>query len=243
MEKRKSKLILSAVLILALCFAVFIISGLTGERRASIRYDTIPIKANDEYMDVCVAETISQAGNINTPFDLKEKISEKKFKKEIYGFIYGDVNEIPTSKLYGADGFYLSVCGAATFDIPSNRTGNMVQCFIFTKDLEEAGVINFNKEVTSVKISSVSINDTALGTRSTVPEKLSENKNNKYVILKNGLETKLLDEENNVTNVGSSRHKLEIDGDCYGALKALSISYNEITDSENLIWFKIDELK
>lgn len=242
MEKKKSKLILLAVLILALCFAVFIISGLAGERSAVIRYDdhrTVPIKANDEYRDVCAAETISQAGNINMPFDLKEKISEKKFKKEIYGFIYGDVNEIPTSKLYGADGFYLSVCGAAAFDIPSNRTGNTVQCFIFTKDLEEAGTIYFRKGA----ISSVSINDTALGTRSAVLEKLEKDKTKKYVILSNGLETKLLDEENNVTNVGSSRHKLEIDGDCYGALKALSISYNEITDSENLIWFKIDELK
>lgn len=243
MEKRKSKVILSAILILALCFAVFIISGFAGGRSASIRYDAVPIKANDEYRDVCAAETISQAGNINMPFDLKEKISEKKFKKEIYGFIYGDVNEIPTSKLYGADGFYLSVCGAAAFDIPSNRTSSTVQCFIFTKDLEEAGTIYFNKEVISVKISSVSINDTALGTHSAVPEKLSENKNNKYVILKNGLETKLLDEENNVTNVGSSRHKLEIDGDCYAALKDLSISYNDIIDSENLIWFEFDGIK
>lgn len=239
MEKRKSKLILLAVLILALCFAVFIISGLTGERGAVIRYDTIPIKANDEYRDICVAETISQAGNINMPFDLKEKISEKKFKKEIYGFIYGDVNEIPTSKLYGEDGFYLSVCGTAAFDVPSNSTGSTVQCFIFTKNLEEAGTVYFRKGA----ISSVSINDTALGTRSAVLKKLEKDKAKKYVVLSNGLETKLLDEENNVTNVGLSRHKLEIDGDCYSALKDLSISYNEITDSENLVWLEFDEVK
>ena len=242
MEKQKSKLILLAVLILSLCFAVFIISGLAGERSAVIRYDdprTIPIKANDEYRDICGAEIVPQSGNINMPFDLKEKISEKKFKKEIYGFICGDVNEIPTSKLYGEDGFYLSVCGTAAFDVPSNSTGSTVQCFIFTKNLEEAGTVYFRKGA----ISSVSINDTALGTRSAVLKKLEKDKAKKYVVLSNGLETKLLDEENNVTNVGLSRHKLEIDGDCYSALKDLSISYNEITDSENLVWLEFDEVK
>lgn len=240
MEKRKSKVTLLAVLILALCFAVFIISGLTGGRSAVIRYDTIPIKSNDEYRDVCVAETILKAENINMPFDLKEKLSDKKVKKEIYGLISGFVNEMPSSKLYGADGFYLSVCGAAIFDVPSNRANGSVQCFIFTEDLEEAGTVYFNSNGRHI---SVSVNDTASGTRSAILKKLEEDKNKKCAVLSNGMDTLLLDEENNVTATGSSRHKLEIDGDCFGALKGLSISYSEITDSENLVWFKFDEIK
>lgn len=167
------------------------------------------------------------------PFDLKDKLSDKKVQKEILSLISAETSN-PNSVLSGEDGFYLSVCGAAVFDIASNRTNGLMQCFIFTKDLEEAGTVYFNG---SGKNISVSVNDKAAGTRSAILEKLEEDKNKKYVILSNGMDTVLLDEENNVTSAGSSRHRLETDGDCFGALKELNISYSKITDSENLIWF------
>lgn len=234
--KKAAKITFIAAALLAACFISFIASGLAGERNAVIRYDTIPSKSYDEYKEVCGAEIISQSGNTDMPFDLKDKLSDKKVQKEILSLISMETAN-PDSALCGEDGFYLSVCGAAMFDIASNRTNGSVQCFIFTKDLEEAGTVRFNGNGKNI---SVSVNNTAADTRSAILKKLEEDKNGKFVVLLNGIDTVLLDEENNVTNAGSSRHKLETDGDCYGALKDLSISYSEITDSENLIWFSVE---
>lgn len=245
MLKNKLKLALLTVLILAPCFALFmlfIISGFSGSRSNVIMFDDVrmlPIKSNDEYSSVFNAENILQSGT-NSPVDLKSKLAEKKFKEEFYSLIYPYFGEIQSSEIFGENGCYLSVCGASVFDVPSNRTTGSVQCFIFTEDLEEAGTIYFNNNGRYI---SVSINDTAVNTRSAVFKKLSENQNKSYVILNNGMDKLLLDEENSITNVSSSRHKLEISGDCYDALKDLSISYNEITDKENLIWFQFDDMK
>lgn len=83
MGKNKSKLALFAMLILTLCFAVFIISGLLGNRNTVLMFDGIltrPIKASNEYSSVLNAENILQS-DISFPFDIKNKLSEKKFKK------------------------------------------------------------------------------------------------------------------------------------------------------------------
>lgn len=244
MVRNKSKLALFAVLILTLCFAVFIISGLLGNRNTVVMFDDIltrPIKASDEYSSVLNAENILQS-DISFPFDIKNKLSEKKFKKEFYSLIYHDIHEIQSSVLYGENGCYLSVCGVSAFNVEAGRTVDEVQCFIFTKDLEEAGTTYFNNKGNFI---SVSVNDTAANTRSAVLKKLSESKNDRYVILKNGLETKFLDNKNNVVKIGAVKKDLEIIGDCYSLLEnnGLSVSYNDITDGENLIWFDLGEIK
>ena len=135
----------------------------------------------------------------------------------------------------------MSVSSAAFFDAASNQTSDVIQCFIFTKDLEEAGTIRFQND--NIETMSINVNDNENGGTSIILEKLAENKNKKYVLLTNGTDTKLLDNENNIVNAGPSNHKLEIDGDCYRVLeqKGLSISYSDIIAEDNLIWIEFEK--
>ena len=73
--------------------------------------------------------------------------------------------------------------------------------------------------------------------------KLSANKSKRYIVLTNGLETKLLDSENKITKIGAVRKDLEVIGDCYCILEqhGLSVSYDDIINEENLIWFDFEE--
>lgn len=232
------KVIIAAVIVLAVCFVSFFAAGAFGERDTVIRYDNLaaqPIKNYDEYLEVLDAETVSRSERLSAPFDIESKITEKKFKKKFYNLIYADIAKIPSSTLYGEKGCYLSVLGAAAFNVPSNTTVDSMRCFIFTKDLEEAGTLYFTKAGITV-----SVNDKYGNIRHTVLKKLSAEKDKRFVILSNGLETKLLDSENNIVNVGASHHKLEISGDCYSVLNGLSVSYDDIVKEENLIWFDFD---
>ena len=172
---------------------------------------TEPIKSYDEFIDVCSEEIISGSDNIKAAVDLKNTFDKKEFKELFSKLVYSFVNEMPTSKLYNKTGCYLSVCSADFFDVASNQTSDVIQCFIFTKDLEEAGTIRFLRDKTETM--SVNVNDSENGGTSIILEKLAEDKDKKYIILTNGMDTKLLDNENNIFNAGPSSHKLEINGD------------------------------
>lgn len=242
-------------LIPAVCLIVFTVSGCTSEPDSlntsealgSWNNDVLTqkIRSNDESKDVLDAEVILQSDNINVPIaDLKGRLSEKEFREEFLSLIWMDVSEIQDSKLYGADGCYLSACGASVFSVGENQTADEMQCFIFTKDLEEAGTVYFHNQGKEI---SVSVETTSTDTRSVVLKKLSEDKDKRYVMLVNGLRSMLLDSENNIVHISAvnASGDLEIIGDCYGLLEnnGLSISYSDITDSENLIWFDFDEMK
>ncbi len=247
------------VIVLAVCIIAFIISELSGKQETSDVQDdvltlefsgrqetsdlqddvlTSPIKSYGEYSDVCSEEIISQSENIKAAVDLKGTFAAKEFKGLFSALVYGFVNEMQTSKLYNENGCYLSISSATFFDVASNQTSDVIQCFIFTKDLEEAGTVRFLRD--KIETMSVSVNDSENGGFSIILEKLAKEKDKKYVLLTNGMDTKLLDNENNIVNVGLSRHKLEIEGDCYSILekKGLSISYSDIIDKENLIWIE-----
>lgn len=202
---------------------------------------TSPIKSYDEFSDVCSEEIISQSDNIKAAGDLKMTFDQKEFKELFSALVYGFVNEMPTSKLYNENGCYLSISSATFFDVASNQTSDVIQCFIFTKDLEEAGAIRFLSD--KIETMSVSVNDSENGGTSIILKTLAKEKDKKYVLLTNGMDIKLLDNENNIVNAGSSRHKLEIEGDCYSILeqKGLSVSYNDIIDEENLIWIEFEK--
>lgn len=197
-----------------------------------------PIKSYDEFSDVCSEEIVSRSDNIKSAVNLKKTFEEKEFKELFNTLVYGFVNEMPTSKLYNENGCYLSVSSAVFFDVASNQTSDVIKCFIFTKDLEEAGTIRFLRD--NIETMSVNVNDSENGGTSIILEKLAENKDKKYIILTNGMDTKLLDNENNIVNAGSSSHELKIDGDCYSILeqKGLSVSYSDIIDEENLMWIE-----
>ena len=244
MKKVKSILPLTAIIILAGLFAAFIISGLAGGQKESgvFYYDSrlVTTKQYDEYSNVLNEETVSKS-YIHKPIDLRKKFTKKKYKKLFNALVYGFVNEVSTSKLYNENGCYLSISNTTFFDVASNQTSDVIQCFIFTKDLEEAGTIMFLSN--KIETLSVSVNNSEYGSPSVILEKLAKEKDKKYVFLINGVDTKLLDNENNVINVGTSRHELEIVGDCYSVLeqKGLGISYNDIINEENLIWFDFDK--
>lgn len=250
------------VIVLAMCIIAFIILKFSGRQGTSDVQDevltseppdrqetsnlqndvfTSPIKSYDEYLDVCSEEIISKSKNINTSIDLRSEFAEKEFKVRFSALVYGFVNEMPTSKLYNENGCYLSVSSATFFDVASNQTSDAIQCFIFTKDLEEAGTIRFLSD--KIETMSVSVNDSENGGTSIILKTLAKEKDKKYVLLTNGMDIKLLDNENNIVNAGSSRHKLEIEGDCYSILeqKGLSVSYSDIIDEENLIWIEFEK--
>lgn len=195
----------------------------------------------DEYLDVCSEEIISQSDNIKAAGDLKMTFDQKEFKVLFSISAYGAVNERKTSKLYNENGCYLSTSSATLFDVASNKTSDLIQCFIFTKDLEEAGTIRFLRN--DIESMTVIVNDSESGGPSVILEKLAKEKDKKYVLLINGMETKLLDNENNIVNAGPSRHELEIEGDCYSILEqnGLSVSYSDIIDEENLIWIEFEK--
>lgn len=233
------------VIVLAVCITAFIISGLSGKQEASdFQGDvpTEPIKTYDEYSDVCSGEIISRAENIKAAADLKDMFAEEGFKELFAASTYGFVNEMQTSKLYSENGCYLSVSGAVFFDVPLNQTSDVIQCFIFTKDLEEAGTVRLLNG--RIETMSVSVNDRENGGTSAVLKALAEEKDKRYVLLTNKTDTKLLDNENNIVNAGSSRHELEIEGDCYSILeqKGLSISYSDIINENNLVWFEFENI-
>lgn len=244
MKKVKSILPLTAIIILAGLFAAFIISGLAGGQKESGFYynelATLPTKQYDEYKNVLNAETVSQS-YIHKPVDLRKKFNKKKYKKLFNISVYGAVNDRQTSKLYNENGCYLSICYAAYFNVAENRTSGVRECYIFTKNLEEAGKIIFLGN--NIESMSVSVNDSESGGSSPILEALAKEKDKKYVILANGVDTKLLDNENNIVKAGFSRHELEIEGDCYSIFEqnGLGISYNDIIDEENLIWIDFDK--
>ena len=234
------------VIVLAMCIIAFIILKFSGKQETSNLQDDvltspIKLKSYDEFSDVCSEEIISQSDNIKAAGDLKMTFDQKEFKELFSALVYGFVNEMPTSKLYNENGCYLSISSATFFDVASNQTSDVIQCFIFTKDLEEAGAIRFLSD--KIETMSVSVNDSENGGSSVILEALAKEKDKKYVLLTNGMEIKLLDNENNIVNAGSSRHKLEIEGDCYSILeqKGLSVSYNDIIDEENLIWIEFEK--
>ena len=240
-------------LIPAVCLTVFTVSGCTSENDTGNTSEvsgswnndvlTQKIRSNDESKDVLDAEVILQSDNINIPIaDLKGGLSEKEFREKFFSLMWMYVNEIQDSKLYGEDGCYLSACGAPVFSVEENRTTDEIQFFIFTKDLEEAGTVYFHNQGKEI---SVSVETTLTDTRSVVLKKLSENKDKRYVMLINGLQSMLLGSENNIVHISAvnASSDLEIIGDCYSLLEnnGLSISYSDITDSENLIWFDFSE--
>ena len=233
-----------AASILAICFIAFIISGLAGGQKESgvFYYDgrLVKTKQYDEYSNVLNAETVSKS-YIHKHIDLRKKFTKKKFKKLFNISVYGFVNEMPTSKLYNENGCYLSICYATYFNVAENRTSGVLECYIFTKNLEEAGEIFFlGNDIESM---SVSVNDSESGGSSPILEALAKEKDKKYVILANGVDTKLLDNENNIVKAGFSRHELEIIGDCYSIFEqnGLGISYSDIISEENLIWIEFEK--
>lgn len=233
-----------AASVLAICFIAFIISGLAGGQKESGFYynelATLPTKQYDEYSSVLNAETVSQS-YIHKPVDLRKKFNKKKYKKLFNISVYGAVNDRQTSKLYNENGCYLSICYATYFNVAENCTSGVRECYIFTKNLEEAGEIIFLGN--NIESMSVSVNDSESGGSSPILEALAKEKDKKYVILANGVDTKLLDNENNIVKAGFSRHELEIEGDCYSIFEqnGLGISYNDIISEENLIWIEFEK--
>lgn len=202
--------------------------------------DECPRSPADVFVNELSEEVISQSEKIKVAADLKGMFEQKEFKGLFSVSVYGFVNEMQTSKLYNENGCYLSISSATFFDIASNQTSDVIQCFIFTKDLEEAGTVRFLNG--RIETMSVSVNDSENGGTSIVLKALAKEKDKKYVFLTNGTDTILLDKENNTVSAGLSKHNLEIEGDCYSILeqKGLSVSYNEIIDEENLIWIQFE---
>ena len=246
MKKVKSILPLTFVIILAGLFAAFIISGLAGgQKEAGVflnDFATRPIKASDEYVSVLDAETVSQSKQLDIPFDLGKKLAEKKFEKKFKEEFLSSMSisaQLEGLQIYGENGCYLSVYGVPEFSVEKVWTVNSVQCFIFTKDLEVAGVVYFYENDKKTICSSI----TSFNSDSDLIRKLSANKSKRYIVLTNGLETKLLDSENKITKIGAVRKDLEVIGDCYSILEqhGLSLSYDDIINEENLIWFDFEE--
>ena len=105
------KIVITAVIVSALCISAFIISGVSGKQvTADVQDDVLtrPIKPYDEFSDVCSEEIISRSDNIKAAADLKMTFDQKEFKELFSELVYGFVNEIPTSKLYNENGCYLS---------------------------------------------------------------------------------------------------------------------------------------
>ncbi|MCM1330568.1 MAG: hypothetical protein NC253_14150 [Ruminococcus sp.] len=245
---KKIGIIIAIAAVLAICIAAFVTfsnkqntSEVQSVSAAQNEILTVPIKQYDEYSDVCKEETVAEAKNIISAVELKNTIAGEKFGKVFSPFAEINAKEMQTSKLYNENGCYLSACGAVFFDVASNQTSEVVQCFIFTEDFEEAGTIRFiNNEIETMNIS---VNDSEYGGSSVILKKLAEEKDKKYILLTNGMDILLLDKENNLINAGSSRHNLEIIGDCYGVLdeKGLSMSYSDIVDEKNLIWIEFEK--
>ena len=248
MKKVKSILPLTAIIILAGLFAAFIISGLAGGQKESgyflNEFATLPLKTYDKYVSVLDAETVSQSKHLDLPFDLGKKLAEKKFEKKFKEEFLSSISILTqaqdkSSIIYGEKGCYLSVYGMPEFSVEEVETFNSVQCFIFTKDLKVAGAVYFYVNDKKTICSST----TLFNSDSPVCRKLSANKSKRYIVLSNGLETKLLDSENKITKIGAVRKDLEVIGDCYSILEqhGLSVSYDDIISEENLIWFDFEE--
>ena len=246
MKKVKSILPFIYVIIPVGLLAAFVISGLAGGQKETgvflNEFATIPLKTYDKYVSVLDAETVSQSKHLNLPFDLGKKLAEKKFEKKFKEEFFSSISILAQDKssiIYGEKGCYLSVYGMPEFSVEEVKTFNSVQCFIFTKDLKVAGAVYFYVNDKKTICSST----TLFNSDSPVCRKLSANKSKRYIVLSNGLETKLLDSENKITKIGAVRKDLEVIGDCYSILEqhGLSVSYDDIISEENLIWFDFEE--
>ena len=74
---------------------------------------------------------------------------------------------------------------------------------------------------------------------------LKKNPGCKYIPIKNGYDTALLDEENRLTMIGEQYEEFCVEGDYYHVLdgEKNGISYKELTNPDNLVWIDLKDLE
>lgn len=140
------------------------------------------------------------------------------------------------NRLEGEPGCFISLRDIATFKIHENSCSNAFFCYIFTKDLEYAGQISFY-QFNGDACFNIS---TAYGSDPFDLRLMKENPGTKYILLSNGYDTMLLDEENTVH--AQYTDPFTVIGDYFHALdwEAMAVCYDEIITEDNLLWISFE---
>lgn len=200
------------------------------------------------YTNICDEERISGIMDYISPINAKELITDEAFTEEI-------MSELPLlevnkkSLIHGLDEIYISCCGVNTFSLNQNAPIPKIQCFVFNGDLENIGTVDFIRRESNTFSNDLSIfviGESGNTEYSETFEILSEEKDRKYAFILYGVFGEAcIDEENSVKYFGENIDKeLEIIGNPYSIFdkKGLTVSYDDITDEENLIKFEVEEL-
>lgn len=159
--------------------------------------------------------------------------------KDIYDTMVSDISDlcknIKEFSLYGESGFYVSTVPIRYFDAYDiNMQENMIsELCIFSKDFSKGAMYTLfyvDGEIT------VTCNFTL---NSNVKSVLKDKPDEEFIFLSNGGEVLIIDSDNEIIAGGNNMY--EITGDYYHALEyeLLAVSYNEITDEENLVWIDV----
>lgn len=204
------------------------------------------IGETDETIVSCDASVIA-GSEIDYSFcmDLRAQAYDEAFLQELRE-AFADLNSEDANAnlvLYGQDGCYLSVCPVGMFHAVENKMADNIYAFLFTSDLEPAGYLLFftvdGKPYYNIVFDSVSPRTT-----SDLLETMSENPDEKYIVLCNGTEYVLLNEDNEAVAATSRNNpdKFQISGDYYHELDyaTLAVSYNDIVNEDDLVWISFD---
>lgn len=169
-----------------------------------------------------------------------DKVLEKDSDyKDIYDSMTDSISELCKNSeefsLYGETGFYISKTPIRHFDVRNLKMqeGMSTQICIFSEDLSSGAVyILYEADGEILGQCNFSMNTYV----STI---MKDNPEKDYIFLFNDGELLLIDSDNEITTDGNFNY--EVSGDYYHALNydLLSVSYNEMTREDNLIWVDV----
>lgn len=165
----------------------------------------------------------------NYIMNIEEKLEEEAFLNELKEGL-NNLREDVNSFLYEERGCFLSLENVCYFNIVENALMDGVNCYFFTEDKEPAGEVMFF--LNNGKIDH-NISWYTRDSMSYILKKLSENPDEKYVILTNGYNHTLIDKFNSSSNID-----FKIKGDVYHVLdyERIGVSYDSLI--QNMIWIE-----
>ena len=179
-----------------------------------------------KYKPVADVRELFEKGNSSVVSQIKDSLKNQSADEDSY--------------LYQKNGCYISVCGVGIFDSVTGTAGESMHCFIFTEDMEEAGTVFLRNSGLQIA-ADMGYANRSLSGGSEILKYLSGEPDEKYVVLTAGHDQgfAFLDSKNKLTGNRASEF-IKISGDCRSVLDeaGFSVSYNDITDSGNLIWIE-----
>lgn len=189
----------------------------------------------DDVVEVCdIADLAGKDVSYAPAGDLRSMLDEPGFLSELQESISIMLAASSEYMLNDAEGCFLSLRELTAFHIGEQKCATAFYCYLFDRDMEPVGEILFYSQDGTLLH-----NSPVLYRANYAPYYLrvmAEVPDREHILLTNGYEEMLLDEDNQ--GHGNYGAAFVVVGDYFHALdwENMAVSYQEITAEENMVW-------